>query len=103
LVKLISAWLGFRFPDGWLCAKTIALAHAYNAVPKISLGSAIVPDTPPEETSNNPITLFPLFNNNTLNCSNNSIVSGFQVSEKTLNTSLEELSFGLSEFLIFEL
>ena len=41
LVRSISAWLGRRFPDGWLCTKIMELAAPLRAAVKITFGSAL--------------------------------------------------------------
>ena len=49
LVRLRSDTLALEFPEGWLCTSTIADARKAKARPNINLGSATVPDNPPDE------------------------------------------------------
>ncbi len=67
-------------------------ALAFNADTNIILGSAIVPETPPVETSKAPNTLLALLRNNTLNCSTKSILFSSQVCFKSSAASLDVLS-----------
>src|SRR5258706_13194164 len=78
-------------------------ALAFIAYAKIIFGSAIVPVVLPVETSKIPKAFCALFNNNTLNCSTNSILVLSQFSKKILNASLDALTFGRSDGLTFDL
>ena len=43
----LSAWLGLRFPDGWLWARMIPVAKRLTDSLKTILGSTMVEATPP--------------------------------------------------------
>ncbi len=103
LVRSISAWLGLRFPEGWLCDKIIAHAFSLIAATNISRGSATVWVVVPVDSSYSPITLWALFNRRTLNCSTNSILSSSQYFLRTSWQSLELVIFGRREAFYFRL
>jgi hypothetical protein len=52
----ISAWLGWRLPEGWLCATMMPQARALSAAAKMILTSTTVPDVPPREARKRPVT-----------------------------------------------
>ena len=69
LVRLRSDTLDLQFPEGWLCTRTIADASKAKARPNINLGSATVPDYPPEEILISASTWFDLFKSKSQNSS----------------------------------
>lgn len=76
---------------------------AFKAAANISLGSATVPDKPPDDTSHMPNTLFALLSNKSLNCSTNSILFSFHDCLNTSKAFLEESTMRRSEAFTLDL